>query len=169
MIGDLVVLETGCSVPADVRLTETQEFQSREMALTGESEPVNKKAEYVQPLEDEKEEKKGGKQDEKKLTAANIAFMGCDVSSGRGKGFVVKIGMQTNMGSIADTLNKADSGPSPLQQRLEHLGHQLGIGAIFLCTIVFVVGLYFGNTGGTHPYDAHSLITAVLLIRVLNP
>ena len=138
--GDLVVLETGCSVPADIRLTETTDMESREAPLTGEPEPVKKKAEWVMPAE---AAVKKANADEGKLNPINTAYMGCDINNGRGQGLVIKTGMKTSMGSIADMLNSADAGPSPLQLRLEHLGHQLGIGAIIVCGIVFVVGMVY--------------------------
>eukprot|EP00455_Lapot_gusevi_P030766 TRINITY_DN3313_c0_g1_i4.p1 TRINITY_DN3313_c0_g1~~TRINITY_DN3313_c0_g1_i4.p1 ORF type:complete len:1035 (+),score=466.03 TRINITY_DN3313_c0_g1_i4:57-3107(+) len=159
--GDIIVLETGARVPADIRLIHVQDLQCREMALTGEPEPVKKTAEIV-PADDEdekvvesKDEKKDEKKHEKKLTQANMAFMGCEISNGRAKGIVVKTGMKTSMGSIAHLIATADAGPSPLQERLDNLGKHLGLGAIFVCGIVFLVGLKYGLEEESHSHSGH--------------
>lgn len=84
---------------------------------------------------------------EVKLTPACMAFMGCEISDGRAVGIVCKTGMDTRMGEISKLIDTADEKQSPLQERLENLGHQLGIGAIVVCFIVFLFGLYYGKLG----------------------
>ncbi|MCE1253690.1 MAG: cation-translocating P-type ATPase [Anaerolineae bacterium] len=127
--GDVVYLEAGNFVPADLRLLESVNLRIEEAALTGESVPVQKNthitaAENV-PLGDRK----------------NTAFMGTTVNYGRGRGIVIATGMHTQLGLIANMLQNVDEGDTPLQQRLDHLGKLLGYGALAVCALVFVVGL----------------------------
>jgi Ca2+-transporting ATPase len=124
--GDLVVLEDGNYVPADVRLVEAINLRIEEAALTGESVAVEKTAairvEADVPLGDR----------------VNTAFMGTLVTRGRGQGIVVATGMHTQMGLIARMLDTADNEPTPLQLRLDELGRQLGAAALAVCGLVFV-------------------------------
>ena len=129
MVGDLVLLEAGNYIPADVRLVETVNLRIEEAALTGESAPVNKRAddileEYI-PLGDR----------------LNSAFMGTLISYGRGSGIVVATGMQTQMGMIAEMLSTLEAEPTPLQQRLDQLGKQLGYACMLICALVFTVAV----------------------------
>ncbi|MEP7358873.1 MAG: HAD-IC family P-type ATPase, partial [Anaerolineales bacterium] len=128
--GDIVVLEDGNYVPADVRLIESINLRIEEAALTGESLAVEKTArarlEADIPLGDR----------------LNTAFMGTLVTRGRGRGVVVGTGMHTQMGLIAKMLEGFDSEPTPLQQRLDELGKQLGTVALAICALVFLVAAY---------------------------
>jgi P-type Ca2+ transporter type 2C len=127
--GDIVVLETGNYIPADIRLLEAMNLRIEEAALTGESVPVQKNAnirlEANVPLGDRK----------------NTAFMGTLVSYGRGRGVVVSTGMRTQIGLIAQMLQSVEQEPTPLQRRLDDLGRLLGWGALAICALVFVVGI----------------------------
>jgi Ca2+-transporting ATPase len=131
--GDLVLLEAGNFVPADIRLIETVNLRVDESALTGESVPAQKDASVHLrqdvPLGDQK----------------NTAFMSTVVNYGRGKGFVVSTGMHTQIGMIAQMLQSVDREPTPLQRKLEQLGKTLGIAAIVICILVFLVGWLHGN------------------------
>jgi Ca2+-transporting ATPase len=126
--GDLVVVEAGNFIPADIRLTEAVNLRIEEAALTGESVAVGKNAnirlEANVPLGDRK----------------NTAFMGTLVSYGRGRGVVVSTGMRTQIGLIAQMLSSVEQEPTPLQRRLDELGKVLGWGALAVCGMVFVVG-----------------------------
>jgi len=128
--GDIVVLETGNFIPADVRLLEAYNMRIEEAALTGESVPVQKnidlKLEQEIPLGDRK----------------NTAFMGTTITYGRGRGIVVSTGMHTQLGMIASMLQNVDSEDTPLQKRLENLGKLLGTGALIVCGLVFAVGIF---------------------------
>jgi Ca2+-transporting ATPase len=131
--GDIVYLEAGNFVPADVRLLEAFNLKVEEAALTGESLAVQKNAalqlEENIPLGDRK----------------NTAFMGTVVSYGRGRGVVTSTGMRTQLGLIAEMLQQVEDEVTPLQRRLEQLGKTLGMGALLVCALVFVMAI-FQNT-----------------------
>ncbi len=127
--GDMVFLEAGNYIPADVRLLEAVNLRVEEASLTGESLPVQKSAATVLdkdvPLGDRK----------------NTAFMGTLVSYGRGRGVVVSTGMRTQLGLIAEMLQNVEEEETPLQRRLDQLGKTLSIGSLALVAIVFIVAL----------------------------
>jgi len=127
--GDIVFLEAGNYVPADVRLLEAVNLRVEEASLTGESLPVQKSAATIVdkdiPLGDRK----------------NTAFMGTLVSYGRGRGVVVSTGMRTQLGLIATMLQTVETEETPLQRRLDQLGKTLSIASLLLVAIVFVVAL----------------------------
>ncbi len=127
--GDIVFLEAGNHIPADLRLLEAFNLQIEEAALTGESLPVNKNAamklEKNIPLGDRR----------------NTAFMGTTVTYGRGRGVVVGTGMRSQLGLIAKMLEGVDSEETPLQKRLDQLGKTLGWGALAVCALVFIVAV----------------------------
>ncbi|HSB02860.1 MAG TPA: HAD-IC family P-type ATPase, partial [Anaerolineales bacterium] len=127
--GDIVFLETGNFIPADIRLLEAINLRIEEASLTGESLAVQKNASTVLdknvPLGDRK----------------NTAFMGTVVSYGRGRGVVTSTGMHTQLGLIATMLQTVDTEETPLQRRLDQLGKSLSYAALFLVAIVFIVAL----------------------------
>jgi Ca2+-transporting ATPase len=131
--GDVVLLEAGSFVPADIRLFETMNLRIDESALTGESGAAHKDAhlrlEQDIPLGDRK----------------NTAFMGTSVEYGRGKGVVVSTGMTTQIGLIAQMLQTMDREQTPLQRRLDQLGRTLGTASLAICAIVFAIGWIRGN------------------------
>jgi Ca2+-transporting ATPase len=126
--GDVVLLDTGNYVPADLRLVETVNLKIEEAALTGESVPVVKDARLVLT------------QDEALGDRRNTAFSGTLVAYGRGKGVVVSTGMNTQIGMIAAMLQAVHEEPTPLQRRLDQLGRGLGWAALAVCGVVFVFG-----------------------------
>ena len=126
--GDVVLLEAGNYIPADLRLTETVNLRIEEAALTGESVAVEKDARVVLG------------QDISLGDRLNTAFMGTLVSYGRGRGIVVSTGMTTQIGLIATMLQSVQEEPTPLQRRLDQLGKVLGWGALAICALVFLVG-----------------------------
>jgi Ca2+-transporting ATPase len=131
--GDIVYLEAGNFVPADVRLLEAINLKVEEAALTGESLAVQKNA----ALQLEKEIPLGDRR--------NTAFMGTTISYGRGRGVVTSTGMHTQLGMIAEMLQQVEDEETPLQRRLEQLGKTLGVGALLVCALVFLVAI-FQNT-----------------------
>lgn len=130
--GDIVELETGDSVPADLRLTEAVNLQISEAALTGESVPSEK---HTAPLADE-------------VTLGdrvNMAFQSCAVTYGRGRGVVVATGRNSEVGKIAGMIGSVPESKTPLQIRLDRLGKALAWIALIICALLFVVGLLYGN------------------------
>ncbi|MEW5939040.1 MAG: cation-translocating P-type ATPase [Chloroflexota bacterium] len=134
--GDIIYLEAGNYVPADVRLLEAVNLRVEEASLTGESLPVQKSAASVL----EKEVPLGDRK--------NTAFMGTLISYGRGHGVVVSTGMRTQLGLIATMLQNVETEETPLQRRLDQLGRTLSIGALILVAVVFVVALINYTTIG---------------------
>lgn len=132
--GDIVILETGAVVPADVRLIDAVNLKVQESSLTGESVPVDKSTEPLSgddiPLGDR----------------INMAFSSGMVTYGRGKGVVVKTGMETEVGKIAGMLSETVDTGTPMSHRLEQLGKILGIAALVICAVIFVVGIAYGNS-----------------------
>jgi len=131
--GDIVLLEAGNVVPADARLLEAVNLRIQEAALTGESEPVDKDALFVAegdlPLGDRH----------------NMAHMGTVVTYGRGQMVVTATGMNTELGAIANMIQTVRSEPTPLQQRLDHLGRRLALVAVGIVVVIFVLGLIRGE------------------------
>jgi Ca2+-transporting ATPase len=127
--GDIVLLEAGNYVPADMRLVETVNLKIEEASLTGESVPVEKDAARVL----DKEIPIGDRH--------NSAFMSTVVTYGRGKGLVTGTGMHTQIGLIAEMLQSYEEEATPLQEKLSHLGKLLGITCLSICGIIFIYGL----------------------------
>ena len=136
--GDIVLLEAGNYVPADLRLVESVNLKIEEASLTGESLPVEKNAGVVLdseiPLGDRK----------------NTAFMSTLITYGRGKGLVTGTGMNTQIGLIAEMIQSFEAEDTPLQKKLEHLGKVLGSACLAVCALVFIFGLF----RDTHLVDA---------------
>jgi len=127
-LGDIVLLEEGDKVPADLRIVESYDLLIDESALTGESLPVEKNIDVI-TLDDH--------------DADNMAFMETSVASGRGKGVVVGIGMGTEIGKIAEMIQEAGED-TPLQQKIARLGRNLGLLAVVVCSMVFALGYLQG-------------------------
>ncbi len=127
--GDIVLLEAGNYVPADLRLIESVNLRIDESALTGESHAVQKDAQVVLnkdiPVGDR----------------ANSVFMSSMITYGRGKGLVTATGMHTQIGLIAQMLQSYEDEPTPLQRRLDELGRVLGMAALAICGLIFVFGI----------------------------
>ncbi|MEO2206999.1 calcium-translocating P-type ATPase, SERCA-type [Paenibacillus pabuli] len=131
--GDIIFVESGDRIPADVRWLETSSLDVEESALTGESVPVSKHcnpiADDAVPLGDQK----------------NIGFMGTMVTRGTAKGVVIRTGMDTEMGKIADLIQNTEEQETPLQHRLEQLGKILIFVALGLTVMVVVAGILHGQ------------------------
>mgnify|MGYP003623477396 CR=1 FL=1 len=128
--GDILVLETGDIVLADARLIRANNLKVEEAALTGESVPVDKDSEIVL------------KDDLSIGDRRNMVFSSSSISSGKGLAVVCYTGMNTEVGKIADMILSDDSPDTPLQKRLNETGKLLGIGALAICGIIFVLGLF---------------------------
>ncbi len=131
--GDIILLEEGNLVPADCRIVESRSLRAMEAALTGESVPVEKEAGALEkvdvPLGDRR----------------NMAFMGTMISYGHGRALVVETGMRTELGRIATMIQSVEREPTPLQQRLDHLGRRLAVAALLLVGLIFAIGLMRGE------------------------
>jgi Ca2+-transporting ATPase len=127
--GDVVLVEAGNYIPADLRLAEGFNLKVEEASLTGESVPVEKNARLVLdkdiPLGDRK----------------NMAFMGTLATYGRGKGLVTGTGMHTQIGQIAEMLQSYEEEQTPLQRKLDQLAKVLGIICLTICGVIFIYGL----------------------------
>ncbi len=131
--GDIIVLDTGDIIPADLRLIEAVNMKVQESALTGESVPVDK----TEKVLDAKDLPLGDRD--------NMAFSTSTVTYGRGKGVVVRTGMETEVGKIAHMLQQTQDTETPMSKRLEQLGKVLGYVALGICFLIFVVGVLYGN------------------------
>ena len=149
--GDIVVLDTGDYIPADLRIIEAVNLKSQESSLTGESVPVEKMTEKI-----EDEETSLGDR-------LNMLFSSSLVTYGRGKGIVVETGMTTEVGKIAGMINQAEEQTTPLQDKLNKLGKTLGIAALVICIVIFIVGLIQGKE------PIHMFMTAVSLAVAAIP
>ena len=149
--GDIVILETGDFVPADLRLIEAVNLKSQEASLTGESVPVEKNIETIT-------DEKVGIGDRH-----NMLFSSSLITYGRGKAVVVETGMNTEVGKIAEMMNSSLSTETPLQKKLNSLGKTLGIVALIICALMFVVGLINGKE------VIHMFMTAVTLAVAAIP
>ena len=132
--GDVVMLEAGDLIPADVRLVEIAAFEVDEAVLTGESVPVEKRVEAL---------------DDAALGVAdrtNLAFKGTVATRGRARALVFATGMATELGRIATLLRQDEGTRTPLQRRLSSLGTRLAYAAIAICALVFVFGALRGES-----------------------
>ncbi|MBR2786938.1 MAG: cation-translocating P-type ATPase [Clostridia bacterium] len=149
--GDIVVLDTGDYVPADLRIIEAVNLKSQEASLTGESVPSEKNSATIE------NEKVGvGDRD-------NMLFSSSLITYGRGKGVVVETGMNTEVGKIAGIISNTIKSETPLQTKLNKLGKTLGIAALAICIIIFIIGLVYGK----EPLDM--FMTAVSLAVAAIP
>ena len=131
--GDMVILEAGNVVPADIRLMEAVQLRIDEAALTGESVPVEKDTTALREADLSIGDRK------------NMVYKGTLVTYGRGRGLVAGSGMRTELGRIAALLQDQDEGRTPLQKRMTSFGQKLAYAVLAICAIVFVTGLLRGE------------------------
>jgi len=148
--GDIVLLEAGNQVPADLRLIEIAQLKIDESALTGESVTVDKHtgvlAEAASALGDR----------------LNMAFKGTTAAHGRGTGLVVATGMATELGKVAGLLDRADDLSTPLQKRLAAFGKRLALVVLAICALIFVIGVLRGESPVLMILTAVSLAVAAI-------
>ena len=133
VVGDVVILEAGGMVPADIRLIESANLKVQEASLTGESVPIEKDAEDMpnenSPLGDR----------------TNMVYTSSLITYGRGTGVVVATGMNTEVGSIASMLNEEDDFDTPLKRKLTKVGKTLSIVGAIVCVLIFLIGLMYNR------------------------
>ncbi len=157
VVGDVIMLEAGDSVPADCRLFECASVKAEEAALTGESVPSNKTADTLEsengevPLGDRK----------------NMVYMGSTIVYGRGTAVVTGTGMNTEMGKIAGVLAQAKDGQTPLQKKMGQLSKVLTIAVIGICLFIFFFNM--GMKGFTGDVALNSFIVAISLAVAAIP
>ncbi len=130
VVGDLIVIETGDCIVADGRLISSANLKMEESALTGESVSSEKNADEILLSDTLLSER------------INMVYSSSFVNYGRGRAIVIATGMNTQVGQIADMIMKNEQVETPLQKKLEHTGKVLGIGALFICGIIFVMGVF---------------------------
>ena len=148
--GDIVLLDAGTVVPADLRLIEVAMLRIEEATLTGESEPVDK---HTDPI-DRPEIALGDRR--------CLAFSGTQVSAGRGVGLVVATGMDTELGRIATLLQNVQSEATPLQVRLDRVGKQLALVGVAVAALVVAIGALGGEPASDLALTAISVAVAVI-------
>lgn len=151
VIGDLVIIDAGRYIPADLRLIESANLKIEESAFTGESVPSEKNANMIisdenSPIGDRH----------------NMAFMSTLATYGRGVGVVVGTGMNTEIGKIAKMIDSTEEEQTPLQKRLSKLGKQLGFAALGICAIIFIISIFQGRNWFEMLLTAISLAVAAI-------
>lgn len=152
VVGDIILLESGNFIPADIRLIETVHLDIDESALTGESTTVRKTSAVIK---------------KNKLALAdrtNMAFSSTFITNGRAKGIVVSVGKGTEVGKIAKMLNDTPRKRTPLQNRLAYLSKIVSILAFIIATIIFVLNITI-----SHNEIAASFINAITLAVAVIP
>ena len=155
VVGDIISIEAGDSIPADARIIEYSNLQVEEAALTGESVPVNKNNTFIEnddvPLGDKK----------------NCLFSSTYVTNGKGKAIVTEVGMQTEIGKIANMLSSQEQELTPLQEKLNKVGSSIGILCLGVCLVVFVLEMITFNWD--FKFFAEAFKTAVALAVAAIP
>jgi len=147
--GDVVIVEEGDRIPADLRISTSVELRVDESALTGEWQPVAKRVEPA-PVDAPLAER------------CSVAWMGTSVTSGSGRGIVVAVGADTEFGRIAELTRSVETGASPLQESLARLGRQIGALAISVSALVAATGWWMGRPPLEMFMTAVSLAVAVV-------
>jgi Ca2+-transporting ATPase len=148
--GDLVWLEAGTRVPADLRLVESAALRIEEAALTGESVPSDKNAALQLPV------------DAALADRRNMAYSGTIVTAGRGTGLVIATGVGTELGRIAQLVEAAGEQRTPLQYRLARFGRRLAVLVLAICAVIFAAGLVRGEPAALMLLTALSLAVAAI-------
>ena len=159
VVGDVVVLEAGDIVPADIRLFESASLKVEEAALTGESVPSEKDASFI------------AKEDAPLGDRANMCYSSGVVSYGRGQGVVVAVGMNTEVGKIAKMLNESDNSQTPLQVQLAKTAKVLSVVVLAIAAVIFVSAIVIAIQDGAVIKDAilDSFMTAVAIAVAAIP
>ncbi len=155
VVGDIVILDEGAKVPADIRLVQVRSLQINEASLTGESLPVTKHDQAIKAnvsLGDQK----------------NMAFAGTFVTQGTAEGVVVETAQSTELGKIATLVNDVESEETPMQRKLDDLGKKLGLLILAICVVVFVIVLFLVDEAKDKEFIARAIFafTAAVALAV---
>jgi len=131
--GDLILLHAGDRIPADARVIESINLQADEAALTGESLPVHKRTPPIESVAESAGDRR------------NMVFAGTAITYGRGRAVVTATGMATEFGKIAEMLESIETGKTPLQEQLDHVGNMLARAAFVVVGIIVALGLLRGQ------------------------
>ncbi|MBS3765972.1 HAD-IC family P-type ATPase, partial [Candidatus Bipolaricaulota bacterium] len=126
--GDVISLEQGAAIPADARLIEEESLKVDESALTGESEPVKKKLDPVDP-------------DSNLAEKTDLVFKQTNVVRGRGKAVVVSTGMETEIGKVAQKLQEVEQELTPFQKEVNKLGKRLGLILLLISALIIPISI----------------------------
>lgn len=148
--GDLVLLESGVRIPADIRLVAVAALEIDESLLTGESKPVRKRTDPLPA-------------DTGTSDRGNMAYAGCVVTSGRGRGYVVATGMRTELGAIARSVREEEAPETPLQRRMARLAHLIGVVVGASAVAAFALGVSLGEPA------SHMFLVAVAMAVAAIP
>ncbi|MDS0524628.1 calcium-translocating P-type ATPase, SERCA-type [Clostridium sp. SHJSY1] len=151
VVGDIVIIDAGRYIPADLRLIESANLKIEESAFTGESLPAEKDANII--INEEKPQIGD---------IRNMAFMSTLATYGRGSGIVVATGMNTEIGKIAKMLDEEEESSTPLQKKLADLGKTLGFAAVGICIIIFILSMFQGRDWFEMLLTAISLAVAAI-------
>jgi len=154
--GDIVLLEAGDKIPADLRIVESYSLKIDEAILTGESAAVSKKATTLSESTFVSDRK-------------NMVFSGTTVVYGKGKGIVIGTGMNTEIGKIAKMVGEVEEEQTPLQKKMEEFGKKLGTLILAICAFIFISGSLIGVEGKTGPalYAEMFLIAVTLAVAAI--
>ena len=155
VVGDIILVEAGDSIPADARIIECTNLKVEEAALTGESVPVDKHSNYID------------KEDIALGDMKNCLFSSTYVTNGKARAIVTSVGMNTEIGKIANMLNEQKEELTPLQQKLNKVGSAIGILALGVCAVVFILEMIAINWDWSKFSEA--FITAVALAVAAIP
>ena len=159
VVGDVVLLEAGDAVPADLRILEAASVKIEEAALTGESVPVNKFIDIISLKNGEKDVPLGDRK--------NMAYMGSSVVYGRGLAVVTSVGMDTEMGKIAHAITETKDNATPLQRKLNELSKILSLLVIGICIFIFGFSLIRnGNFSGKVILDTFMVAVSLAVAAI---
>lgn len=147
--GDIVILEGGDTVTADIRLLEASKMQADESSLTGESAPVSKNTEMID-------------EDTPLAERSNMLFKGTAITRGSGEGVVVATGMKTELGQISSLVEEAEEEITPLEKRLNQLGHRLIWVTLVITVLIVLSGILSGKELFLMVYTAIALAVAAI-------
>ena len=150
VVGDIVWLEAGAKVPADLRLVESAALRIDEATLTGESVPVDKDALLTCPA------------DAALADRRNMAYAGTNTTGGRALGLVIGTGRATQLGAIARLVEDAGETRTPLQERLARFGRRLALAVLAICAVIFAAGVARGEPTALMFLTAVSLAVAAI-------